>query len=174
MPANNCSSAEGPVALSTTGHPPPLLSALLLALSSALLALAIASCASSQASDSIDIVQAAFDRFAQGDVDGYLEYFAEDAVFVQADRPPYGRDTARELMSRRYADGYRLEIREAASEGNVVTYTLEVFEGEVRRARFPNAVAVVTGNKIAFWSPYESYLLSECERDPSQAFCIGD
>ena len=173
MPANNCSSAEGPFALSRTGHPPPLLSAFLLALSSALLALAIASCASSHASDSIAIVQAAFDRSAEGDVDGYLAYYTEDAIFL-VDEGPFGRDIAREILVEDIAHEYRYEIRDPRSDGNVVIYTMEVFSGDTSVSTDSNAVAVVIDNKIIFWSPYEWRLLDECEREPSQPFCISD
>ena len=99
MPANCSSSAERPVALPRIGHPSPLLSAFSLVLTPTVLALVIASCTSSRASDSIAIVQAAYDRLAEGDVDGYLAYFADDAIFLDEQGHPIARDAVRERLT---------------------------------------------------------------------------
>ena len=173
MPANYCSSAETPIPPSRPGHPSPLLS-FLLALSSASLALAIASCASSQERDSIAIVQVAYDRLAQGDVDGYLAYCADEAVFIEQQNEPMGRDAFREALAYAVAQDARYVVRDLTANGNVVTYTIEEFFRDTSHATYSNAVAVVIDDKIMFWSPYEGLLLAECERNPSQAFCTGD
>ena len=173
MPANNCSSAQGPVAPSGPGPRSPLLSTFLPALSAAVLALVLVSCGSRQASDSISIVQAAFDRLAAADVDGYLAYYAEDVINLDPQCHRYGLDTLREDLAYAVAHEHRWEIRDLESNGNVVTFTIEDFFRETSHATYSDAADVVVDGKIIF-DGWESCLLAECERDPSQAFCIGD
>jgi len=135
-----------------------------------LLCLPLAACGPSQCDEASSIVQAAYDRLNEGDVDGYLGYFSDDAV-VMSEGQVLDREAVVEYYTGEVVEQEtRFEPRDLTCDGNVVTYALEILFRETSLAKYDDAVDVVVDGQIIF-DGFKSELLAECDRDPSQAFC---
>lgn len=98
-------------------------------------------------SDPVAIVKAAYEAMlGRGDIDGFLSYFAEDGVLLEADSLPYGG---------RYigADAIRGALVKVAETFSAFSYTPDIFatSGEWVIAYGTFAVTVrATGKSVSF------------------------
>lgn len=145
---------------------------LLLTLIVIALAISLASCASTRPADPIAIMQASNERINAGDVDGFMEFFAEDAVMSDEYGRSVGHQAIREVMQEVVKQGIRFELSDLRVDGNVVTYTCHVFMGD-KKIDTVKSLDVIVDGLIIFEGTEDSYR-SECDTDPSQAFCPGD
>ncbi len=135
-----------------------------------LLSFVLASCRPAQSSDPISVVQTAYDRLNKGDVDGFMEFVSDDMVIVDPHGRWAGREAIREFSRSVYvAGGHRVEMSDLSRDGNIVSYAYVVYEHNTLVGSGTGLNVVVAG-RIVFEGT-ESSLRSECERDPSQAFC---
>jgi hypothetical protein len=135
-----------------------------------LLAATGAACAPARAADDpVAIVQAAYDRANNGDLDGFMAFIADDAVERDANGRFEGAEAIRNLWQGELAGQIRIELTDLNADGNVVTYTGKVYHGD-RLVDTVQGVDVVAGGKIIFDGTADTYQ-SECESDASQAFC---
>jgi hypothetical protein len=172
MAANYSSSPQGRPQPSQHHRQSPFRSGLLLALIAAL----IASCASAKPTDPVSIVQAAFERINEGDLDGYMEFFSDDAVMAYRGGRFEGPEDIRAHMELNVMPTHtRTELSNISLDGNVVTYTYDIYEyeGDIHLGPFDDGVDVIVDGKIIF-DGTKGYLLIECNTDPSQAFCPGN
>ena len=130
-----------------------------------------AGCAPAQATDPVQIVQAAYDRANKGDLDGFMAFIADDAVDADPNGRIVGAQAIRELWIGEIATQIRIELSDLSADGNVVTYTAKVYHGD-RLVDTIQGLDVVADGKIIFDGTADKYR-SECESDPSQAFCPG-
>ena len=131
-----------------------------------------AGCAPAQATDPVQIVQAAYDRANKGDLDGFMAFIADDAVEADPNGRIVGAQAIRELWIGEIATQIRIELSDLSADGNVVTYTAKVYHGD-RLVDTIQGLDVVADGKIIFDGTADKYR-SECESDPSQAFCPGN
>ncbi len=149
----------------------PIRSGLWLTLIGILLPTLIASCASAQPSDPVAIVQTAYDRINDGDVDGFMKLFSDDAVMVDRSGRYAGSQAIREYMDQKFVPEHvRIELSDISSDGNVVSYTSKVYQGDKLLATYKDGLDVIADGRIIF-DGTERYRLQECDTDPSQAFC---
>ena len=147
----------------------PFLSGLLLIL----IGIPLASCTSAQPSDPVSVVQAAYERFNEEDVDGFMEFFSEDAVIIDVTGRYAGSQAIRDYLIKTVMPGHhRVELSDLRSKGNVVTFTAKIYERNRWVGTEYGELDVVVGGRIIFEGD-EASLLQECESDPSQAFCPG-
>ena len=174
MIANASATPRGHPQPSRRQRKSPSRSGLLLILFGILLSLPLASCTSAQHSDPISVVQAAYERFNEEDVDGFMEFFSEDAVSVDGTDRYAGSQAIRDYLTSEVMPNHpRVELSDLRSKGNVVTYTCKFYERNRLKGTFYDALNVVVDDRIIFEGTKES-LLQECESDPSQAFCLGN
>ena len=83
-----------------------------------------------------------------------------------------GAQAIRELWIGEIATQIRIELSDLSADGNVVTYTAKVYHGD-RLVDTIQGLDVVADGKIIFDGTADKYR-SECESDPSQAFCPGN
>ena len=149
-------------------HCPPFA----LTITGLLLPFLLASCAPARSSDPVAVVQAAYDRLNEDDIDGYMEFLSDDAVLVDGAGRYAGAEAIRADMELNVVPGkHRFELSDLRSDGNVVTYTVKISEGDpLHLVATDEGVAVVVDGLIIFdgGAPYFSM---ECNRDASQAFC---
>ena len=131
-----------------------------------------AGCAPAQATDPVQIVQAAYDRANKGDLDGFMAFIADDAVEADPNGRIVGAQAIRELWIGEIATQIRIELSDLSADGNVVTYTAKVYHGNGLVDTI-QGLDVVADGKIIFDGTADKYR-SECESDPSQAFCPGN
>jgi ketosteroid isomerase-like protein len=122
----------------------------------------------------VSVVQAAYDRLNEGDVDGFMEFVSDDAVFLDANGGVHsGSQSINEMLEYEFASGsMRVELSNLESEGNEVTYSAKVYMGQAFLGEYSDGVDIVVDGKIVFdgtewWRRYY------CDQDPSQAFCPG-
>jgi len=149
--------------------------ALALATTAILASFLLASCAPAKPTDPVSVVQAATDCLNEGDIDGYMGFLADDAVALVTGTRYEGSQAIRALLERDIAlsGGVRSELANVRVDGNVVTSTVNIYEGGALVATYDNYVDVVVDGKIIF-DGSEGDLVVECSSDPSQAFCPGD
>jgi len=133
--------------------------------------LLLTSCASETPTDPVSIVQVAYDRLNHGDFDGYSQLLADDVLIVDRTGRWEGADVVRTDLERSFdPQRTRFEPSGMSSDGNIVTYTLKVFEQDQLAYTYDAFVDIVADGKIIFEGP-QYLLLQECETDSSQAFC---
>ena len=134
------------------------------------LAVSLASCKPAQPTDPIAVMQVSNERLNAGDVDGLMKFFAEDAIMSD---PHTGRTVGsqaiREAFQGVVKEGVRFELSDLSADGNVVTYTCYVYMGNEKIDTVKGLDVIVDG--LIIFEGTEETLRSECERDPSQAFC---
>jgi ketosteroid isomerase-like protein len=146
---------------------------LILALMVIALAVFLASCKPARPTDPVAIVQAAYDRLNEGDIDGYMEFLSDDAVSVG----PFGRQDGAEAI-RADLEGSvgpnleHFEITKITLDGNVVYLNVNIYKCDQYVAKDMFAAVVVDGKII--YDGRATELSIECYHDPSQAFCPGD
>ena len=131
-----------------------------------------AGCAPAQVTDPVAVVQAAYERANKGDLDGFMAFIADDAVEADPNGRIVGAQAIRELWIGEIATQIRIELSDLSADGNVVTYTAKVYHGD-RLVDTIQGLDVVADGKIIFDGTADKYR-SECESDPSQAFCPGN
>jgi hypothetical protein len=130
----------------------------------------LASCSSAQSGESIAVVQAAYDRLNEGDVDGFLGYFSDDAVLINEDGIPVGPQAIRDELIDFVTHEYSAKISDLAADGNVVTFTMDIYFRDSSTATLIDFVDVVVDGKIIF-DGRDMFRSALCEQDRSQPFC---
>jgi ketosteroid isomerase-like protein len=131
----------------------------------------IASCGSAPTPDPISIVQGSNDRLNQDDLDGFMEFFAEDAVIIDPHGTYVGSAAIRDYIEKEVVpQNYRFELSNFNSTGNDVTYTYMVYINNVLRDTNEDGLDVVVDGKIIFEGTGKMRHFF-CLTDPSQAFC---
>jgi ketosteroid isomerase-like protein len=134
----------------------------------------LASCKPAQPGDPVSVVQAAYDRFNEGDVDGYIEFFSDDAVMCAPQGCSHGTQDIREYLTSHIGlTNRRYELSDLSADGNVVTYSAKGYEGDLLMETVYDGLDVVVDGKIIFEGT-KAFLRYECDKDPSQAFCPED
>jgi len=136
-----------------------------------LIPLLITACKSEQPADPIAVWQEASARIVEGDVDGYIKYLSNDAVYIEGSRRFDGTEEIREyLINEVMPEHLRFEMIDPVANGNDVTYTVKVYQGEVLIDTLDDVLTVVVDGKIIFEGT-ENARYFECITEPSQAFC---
>jgi hypothetical protein len=136
------------------------------------LAVFITSCAPAQPTDPIAIMQAANERINAGDVDGFMEFFAEDAVMSDEHGQSVGSQAIREYMQKEIVDkDFRFELSDLSVDGNVITYICHVYMGNMDLGTY-TGLDVIKDGKIIYEGSVDVYRY-DCEKDPLQAFCTN-
>ena len=136
-----------------------------------LFAVILASCSSAQTRDPVSVVQTAYDRINQGNVDGFMKLLSDDAIVVDRSGRYDGSEAIRKYLEQDFVPEHvRIELSNLSSNGNIVTYTSKVYLGDKLLATYNDALDVVADGRIIF-DGTKAYLDEECNRDPSQVFC---
>ncbi len=131
-----------------------------------------AACAPAQPRDPAAVVQTANDRLARGDVDGFMKLVDDHAVMEDSRGRYLGAYTIRRYLETEIIPArLRTELSNLVAEGKVVTYTAAIYRGDVLVAT-ELCIDVVVDGKIIFDGTQQIYDY-ECEKNPSQAFCIA-
>jgi ketosteroid isomerase-like protein len=140
-----------------------------------LLSTFLASCTSAQSSDPISIVQTAYDRMNNGDVDGAMELYSDDAVVIDSSGGRHvGSQAIREFFKEDVIPAQvRIELSDLSADGNVVTFTTKVYQDDQLLGTFQDSVNVIGNGQIIFDGNKDS-LAQECKSNPAQAFCTGN
>jgi ketosteroid isomerase-like protein len=138
-----------------------------------LIPLLVTSCKSALPKDPVAIVQAAYDRLSEGDVDGFMKFFSDDAVQISPGGRFAGPEAIREHMEQLVSQHYRFELRDLSSNGYDVTYASREYQNDTYITSDDDGLTVVVDDRIIF-DGTKTYRLQECTRDPSQAFCQGN
>jgi hypothetical protein len=132
---------------------------------------ALASCAPAKPTDPVAVVQAAYDRYNKGDLDGYLGFFSDDAVVCAPLGCSHGIEEIRDYITLHVPAGTRrYELSDLTANGNVVTYVANGYEGAALVETVPDALDVVVDGRIIFEGT-EILLGYECDQNPAEAFC---
>ena len=170
MAAMYSSSPQGRPQPSQHHRQSPFRSGMLLAL----IAIFIASCASAKPTDPVTLVQAAYDRLNQDDVDGYMKFLSDDAVVVDSTGRLDGSEAIRDDLRLNWVpQDLRFELSELSSDGNEVTYTIKLYEDDRLVVTHDDGLTIVVDGKIIF-DGTKGYYLIECNFNPAQAFCPGN
>ena len=138
-----------------------------------LIPILLAACTSAQSSEPISIVQAAYDRRNDGDVDGCMEFYSDDAVvFSVWGRFADAQDFREYLEQKWVPKHFRNEVSDLRADGNEVTYTSKLYLGDELLGTMDNCLTVLADGKIIF-DGTERYRNQECFIDPTHAFCPG-
>ena len=129
--------------------------------------------ASCKPSDPVTVVQAANDRLSNGDLDGMMEFYSEDAVMCSPGGCFHGSKEIRDKLTSYMTLHRRIELSDLSSDGNVVTFTLKSYQGGILAENVPDGLNVVVDGRIIF-DGTKALRRMECDRDPSQAFCLGN
>ena len=142
-------------------------------LTATLVVVLLAACKSTPHNEPVFVVQAAYDRLNQGDVDGFMEFVSDDAVFLGAYGGVHsGSQSIREMLEYEFASGnMRVELSNLESEGNEVIYSAKVYMGEALLGEYSDGVDIVVDGKIVF-DGTETWRRYYCDQDPSQTFCL--
>jgi hypothetical protein len=132
-----------------------------------------ASCAPARPTDPVGVVQAAYDRYNKGDLNGYLRFFSDEATVCAPLGCSHGIEEIREYISQHVPAGTRrYELSDLAANGNVVTYVAKGYEGNALVETVSDGLDVVVDGRIIF-DGTEALLRYACDQDASQAFCAG-
>jgi ketosteroid isomerase-like protein len=137
-----------------------------------LLSLFLASCTSAKSSDPISIVQTAYDRLNKGDVDGFMELLSADAVVIDVDGGRHvGSQDIRKVFEDMVTSHFRVELSDISADGNVVTFTATVYQGDQLFGTYHDAVDIIANGQIIF-DGTKVDLEQECKSNPAQTFCL--
>jgi ketosteroid isomerase-like protein len=149
---------------------PSLLLNIILVIAFLLMGLSASSCSPAQKNDPLAIVQEAYDRLNEGDIDGYMEFISEDAVYADLNTRLVGAQAIREDTQISAGPGLsRFVISDLMMDNNVVYFTKDIYHRDTWVAKDMGAVVVVDG-LIIFDGSATQYSI-ECYHDPSQKFC---
>ncbi len=144
---------------------------ILLALILLALAVSLASCAPARFNP-IEILKSAYDRLNAGDVDGYMKYIADDAIIEDSSGRFQGAEAIRaDVVSSVLPGKHRFELSDLRRKGNVVTYTIDIYEGDPSRHVATALSIAVLKNGLIIFDGDDFFYRFECDQDPSQAFC---
>ena len=139
-----------------------------------LIGILLVSCTPAQPGDPVAVVQAAYDRLNQDDVDGYMKFLSDDAVVIDRTGGLDGSQAIRNDLELNFVPGQmRFELSDLSSDGNEVTYTIKVYEDDTLVATYDDGLTIVVDGKIIF-DGQERYRSIKCNQDPAQAFCPGN
>ena len=133
----------------------------------------IASCASSKTIDPISVVQAANDHLSNGELDGMMEFYSADAVMCSPGGCYHGSQEIRDKLTFYMTLHRRIELSDLSADGNVVTFSLKAYQGDILAENVPDGLDVVVDGLIIF-DGTKMLLSKECDKNPSQAFCPGN
>ena len=175
MPGKSYPTAKGEPEPSRLERQLLLRLALSLAITATLLSFILASCKSTLPNDPVSIVQAAYNRLNDGDVDGFMEFVSDDAVFLGSNGGKHaGSQAIHEMDEPEFASGnMRVELSDVRSDGNMVTYTGKIYVGKALIGDYSDGLDIVADGKIVF-DGRETWRRFYCDQDASQAFCPGD
>jgi ketosteroid isomerase-like protein len=132
----------------------------------------LASCTSTQSSDPIAIVQTAYDRLNNGDVEGFMELFSDDAVMIDVGGDRYvGSQAIRKAFEEMVTSHFRVELSDVSADGNVVTFTATVYQGDQLFGTYYDAIDIIANGQIIF-DGTKFYLEQECKSNPAETFCL--
>ena len=141
-----------------------------LVISAILLSFLLASCRPPKPTDPISVVQTAYGRLNEGDVDGFMEFVSDDMVMIDQHGRYAGRQAIRDFLILLFVEGtHRLKMSNLSRDGNIVSYDYDVYVANEQVASGTGLFVVVDG--LLVFDGDKWTLNSECERDPSQAFC---
>jgi len=136
-----------------------------------LVGILLASCSSAKSDESIAVVQAAYDRLNQGDADGFLEYFTDDAVMMSDSGEPGFPLMARYYILDFIKQGYQVKISDITADGNVVKFVYDLYLRDTSKATFSDYVDVVVDGKIIY-DGRDMFRTAYCEqRNNTKDFC---
>ncbi len=136
------------------------------------LAASVPACAPRATPDAAAVVQTAYDRLAAGDVDGFMGFFAPQAIMEDSDARYEGARAIRLHVENDLVPAHiRVELSNVVANGNVVTYVASIYFGNVLLANEPS-VDVVADGKIIYDGTQLRYG-AECAQQPRPAFCAG-
>jgi ketosteroid isomerase-like protein len=149
--------------------------AMLLAISEILLSFLLASCTSTPPNDPASVVQAGYDRLNAGDVDGFMEFVSDNAVFLGSNGGKHaGSQAIRDMLEAEFASGnMRVELSDVRSDGNMVTYAATIYIGQAVIGEYSDGLDIVADGKITF-EGRETWRRYYCDQDPSLVFCPAD
>jgi len=138
-----------------------------------LLPFLFASCAGGPPTEPAAVVKAANDRYNEGDLEGYLGFFSDDAVVCAPLGCSHGIQEIRDYVNLHVPAGVRrYELSDLVVDGTVVTYTAKGYEGNQLVETVYDGLDVVVDGHIIF-DGTRAFLRYECNRDSTQAFCPG-
>jgi ketosteroid isomerase-like protein len=141
-----------------------------LVIGAVLLSFLLASCRPTQPTDPVSVVQTAYERLNKGDLDGFMKFVSDDIVLVDPNGRFAGRQAVHDFLKSMVVEGtHRYEISNLSRDGNIVNYDINVYVAN-QLVDSGKGLDVVVDGLIAF-EGVKGSLLSECEKDPSQAFC---
>ncbi len=122
--------------------------------------------------DPVVILLAAYDLLNNGDVDGFMRFVGDKALFIDPHRGEVrGRDAVRKLVAEEIVPGqHQFEMFGFTREGNVVTFACKVFERGNWVGTSYDGVDVIVDGRILFEGGMGD-LIQECKKDPTQGFC---
>lgn len=137
-----------------------------------LLSIFLVSCSSAQSSDPISIVQTAYDRLNSGDVDGFMKLISDDAVAIDTNGGRHvGSQAVRKVFEEMVTSRFRVELSNVSADGNVVTFTATVYEGDKLFGTYDDAIDVIANGQIIF-DGTKVDLEQECQSNPAETFCL--
>ncbi len=137
-----------------------------------LLSIFLVSCTSDQPSDPISIVQTAYDRLNNGDVDGFMELVSDDAVAIDTGGGRHvGSQAIRKVFEEMVTSHFRVELSDVSADGNVVTFTATVYQGDQLFGTYYDSVDIIENGQIIF-DGTKVDLEQECKSNPAQTFCL--
>ncbi len=135
-----------------------------------LIGVLLASCTAFQKKYPKAVVQAAFDRLNQGDAEGFLKYFAGDAVMVDPGGLLInGKTSIREKVTQELIN-LKFELSDFKVNGNQVTYAVKTYHYNIEVGSYSDSLDVVVNGRIIFDGTVAT-LAHYCGIDPSQAYC---
>ncbi len=134
------------------------------------IALLLISCASTPSSNPLSVVQGVFESLNKADIDGYVSYYADDAVMCSPGGCFHGTEEIKAKMGSYMQLHRRFEISDMKANGNEVTYVFKGFEGDRLVESANDGLFVVLDGKVIF-DGSEALRTKECKLDSSQAFC---
>ena len=116
-----------------------------------LIGILLGSCAPDQPSDPVAIVQTAYDRLNQGDLEGYVELLSNDAVMIDRTGRFDGSQAIRDNLALNFVPSQlRFELSDLSSDGNEVTYTIKIYEDDTLVATYDDGLTIVVDGKDHF------------------------
>jgi ketosteroid isomerase-like protein len=139
---------------------------------SLLLLIFFAACTSTQSNDPTSIVQTAYDRLNNGDVDGFMKLVSDDAVIVDVDGGRHvGSQEIRKIFEEMVTSHFRVELSDVSADGKVVTFTSKLYQGDKLFGTYEDSIDIIADGQIIF-DGTKVGLEQECNSNPDETFCL--